>query len=151
MLTTALPSTHVADIASVCAALADPTRLRILALLGDGEVCVCHIHESLDIPQPTASRHLAYLRKAGLVEGRRDGLWVHYRLATALAPHVRHAVDGVLHATRHCPEAAADGRVLARTTGQPVRSLLPMVSGCCAPPVAASHRKKAVSPRGARA
>src|SRR5206468_1824721 len=62
-------------------ALADTTRLRIVGLLLTGEVCVCHIHESLRIPQPKASRHLAYLRKAGLVQARREGLWMHYRLA----------------------------------------------------------------------
>ena len=62
-------------------ALADATRLRILGLLLTGEVCVCDIHESLKIPQPKASRHLAYLRKAGLVDTRREGLWMHYRLA----------------------------------------------------------------------
>ena len=63
-------------------ALADRTRLRILALLAGGEVCVCEIHESLGLPQPTVSRHLAYLRSAGLVTGRKEGLWVHYNLAT---------------------------------------------------------------------
>lgn len=63
-------------------ALADPVRLRILHLLLEaGEVCVCHLHEALELPQPTVSRHLAYLRKHGLVSGRKDGLWVHYRLA----------------------------------------------------------------------
>ena len=62
-------------------ALGDPTRLRILSLLVGGEVCVCHIHEALRVPQPKASRHLAYLRRANLVEARKDGLWVHYRLA----------------------------------------------------------------------
>lgn len=63
-------------------AFADPVRLRLLNLLGGGaEVCVCHLHEALGLPQPTVSRHLAYLRKHGLVAGRRDGLWVHYRLA----------------------------------------------------------------------
>ena len=61
-------------------ALADTTRLRILALLATGEVCVCHVHQSLRIPQPKASRHLAYLRRAGLVDTRRQGLWVYYRL-----------------------------------------------------------------------
>ena len=64
-------------------ALGDATRLRILGLLLTGEVCVCDIHESLKIPQPKASRHLAYLRRSGLVETRREGLWIHYRLATA--------------------------------------------------------------------
>ena len=62
-------------------AFADPVRLRLLNLLADGEVCVCHLHEALELPQSTVSRHLAYLRKRGLVVDRREGLWVHYRLA----------------------------------------------------------------------
>jgi ArsR family transcriptional regulator len=62
-------------------AVADPVRLRLLHLLAAGEVCVCHLHEALDLPQSTVSRHLAYLRRRGLVVGRKDGLWVHYRLA----------------------------------------------------------------------
>ncbi len=49
--------------------------------LAEGEVCVCYLHEALDLPQSTVSRHLAYLRKRGLVLGRKEGLWVHYRLA----------------------------------------------------------------------
>src|SRR5271157_149039 len=61
-------------------AFADTVRLRILNLVADGEVCVCHLHEALDLPQSTVSRHLAYLRKRGLVVGRKEGLWVHYRL-----------------------------------------------------------------------
>jgi ArsR family transcriptional regulator len=136
--------TGVAAVAAVCAALADPTRLRILALLSDEEICVCHIHGSLDIPQPTASRHLAYLRRAGLVRGRRDGLWVHYRLTPDLAPHVRNAVNAVLHAVGHCPEPEADGRELARATGRRP-TLLPMVTGCCAPPHTTARVKRATS------
>jgi ArsR family transcriptional regulator, arsenate/arsenite/antimonite-responsive transcriptional repressor len=62
-------------------AFADPVRIRLLNLLARGEVCVCHLHEALDLPQSTVSRHLAYLRKRGLVIGRKEGLWVHYRLA----------------------------------------------------------------------
>ena len=62
-------------------ALSDRTRLRILNLLQGGELCVCHIVAVLDVPQPTASRHLSYLRKAGLVVARKEGLWMHYRLA----------------------------------------------------------------------
>ena len=64
-------------------AVADPVRLRLLNLLADGEVCVCHLHDALELPQSTVSRHLAQLRKCGLVIGRKDGLWVHYRLAPA--------------------------------------------------------------------
>src|SRR5882672_10297790 len=72
----------LADMELLFKALADATRLRILGLLLAGEVCVCDIHESLKIPQSKASRHLAYLRRSGLVETRRDGLWIHYRLGT---------------------------------------------------------------------
>jgi ArsR family transcriptional regulator len=64
-------------------ALAEPTRLRLLSLLLAGETCVCHLTDALRIPQPTASRHLARLRKAGLVTVRRDGLWAYYALAPA--------------------------------------------------------------------
>lgn len=62
-------------------ALADPTRLRILNLLAAGELCVCYFVEILGDPQPKISRHLAYLRHAGVVGARRDGKWIHYRLA----------------------------------------------------------------------
>jgi len=60
--------------------LADRTRLRLLNLMADQEVCVCYFVEILDAPQPTISRHLAYLRRAGLVAARRDGKWMHYRI-----------------------------------------------------------------------
>jgi len=61
-------------------AFADPARLRILCMLTHGEICVCHIMEKLKMGQSKVSRHLAYLRRAGLVSGRREGLWIHYSL-----------------------------------------------------------------------
>ena len=61
-------------------ALADETRLRIVALLSHGELCVCHLEEALRLSQPKVSRHLATLRAAGVVEDRRDGSWVYYGL-----------------------------------------------------------------------
>jgi ArsR family transcriptional regulator, arsenate/arsenite/antimonite-responsive transcriptional repressor len=61
-------------------ALADRTRLRLLNLIGDDEICVCFFVEVLGTNQPKISRHLAYLRKAGVVAGRRDGKWIHYRV-----------------------------------------------------------------------
>jgi ArsR family transcriptional regulator len=94
--------------------LADPTRLRILALLKDGEVCVCHIHASLGVPQPTASRHLAYLRRSGLVAARRDGVWVHYSLARPADPVLGAVLDAALHALEHTDPAARDRNRLQR-------------------------------------
>src|SRR5918999_1989869 len=82
---------RIHELADMYGALADATRLRILGLLADGEVCVCHIHEALRLPQPTVSRHLAYLRRSGLVQARRDGLWVHYRLVEPADPSARAA------------------------------------------------------------
>lgn len=61
-------------------ALGDNTRLRLLNLMGDQEICVCYFVEILGGPQPKISRHLAYLRNAGIVEARRDGKWIHYRI-----------------------------------------------------------------------
>ena len=63
-------------------ALADSTRLRIINLIGDQEVCVCFFVEILKTNQPKISRHLAYLRRAGIVATRREGIWMHYRIAT---------------------------------------------------------------------
>ena len=100
------------DLTRVYAALADPTRLRILALLRDGEICVCHLHASLDVPQPTASRHLAYLRKAGLVDARRAGIWMHYRLSPIDHPVIAAVVDAALHALSHTAVSITDERRL---------------------------------------
>ena len=111
----ARPTPKVKDLealTTVYAALADPTRLRILSLLGDTEICVCHIHASLDVPQPTASRHLAYLRKSGLVEARRDGIWMHYKLAPIPNPVVAAVVEAALPALTHTDVRARDERRL---------------------------------------
>jgi ArsR family transcriptional regulator len=111
----AKPTPRVKDLEAltrVYAALADPTRLRILSLLGDGEICVCHIHASLDVPQPTASRHLAYLKKSGLVEARRDGIWMHYKMAEIDNPVVAAVVNAALHALTHTDISAQDERRL---------------------------------------
>lgn len=62
-------------------ALADRTRLRLLNLMRDGEVCVCFFAETLNTNNPKISRHLAYLKRASLVSGRRDGKWTHYRIS----------------------------------------------------------------------
>lgn len=105
------------DMERLFKALADATRLRILGLLLTGEVCVCHIHESLKIPQPKASRHLAYLRRAGLVDTRRDGLWVHYRLAALSSPVLAAIAGAVRHALTHLDAVRRDAERLQKRTG----------------------------------
>jgi ArsR family transcriptional regulator len=78
-------------------AFADETRLRILSVLRSGELCVGDLVEILRVPQPTASRHLAYLRRAGLVQAQRTGLWQHYRLAEPTSAMHRRLLDGLGH------------------------------------------------------
>jgi ArsR family transcriptional regulator, arsenate/arsenite/antimonite-responsive transcriptional repressor len=76
------------EMESLFKALADRTRLRLLNLMGDDEICVCFLVEVLKTNQPKISRHLAYLRRAGVVSSRRDGKWIHYRI---VEPPDRHA------------------------------------------------------------
>src|SRR5947209_20048081 len=69
------------NLENLFSALADRTRLRLINLIGDSEVCVCFLVTILKISQPKISRHLAYLRRAGIVAARREGKWMHYRLS----------------------------------------------------------------------
>ena len=72
---------EVGEAARVFRALGEPIRLRLVALLAHGELCVCHLTAALELPQSTISRHLGLLRAAGIVDARRQGSWIHYRLA----------------------------------------------------------------------
>ena len=121
------------DLETVFKALADKTRLRILALLGNNEVCVCHMHDSLGLPQPTVSRHLAYLRRSGLVEARRDGVWMHYQVSRALTPLVRGIVGAAIDALRQVPAANQDRRQFQRAFGELYVLDSPAGGACCAP------------------
>jgi ArsR family transcriptional regulator len=100
------------DLPAFFAALADRTRLRLLNLIAESEVCVCFFVEVLNEPQPKISRHLAVLRSAGLVAARRDGKWMHYRL-TPPEP-VAHLVRDTLETMREDPEMVRDRATLAR-------------------------------------
>jgi ArsR family transcriptional regulator len=95
-------------------AFADPTRLRILNLLLAGELCVCEIVNALRIAQPTASRHLAYLRKSRLVEARREGLWIHYKLAPPQTIFHKKLLDCLACCFRDVPQLAKDAKQLTR-------------------------------------
>ena len=81
-----------ANVARACAGLCYPTRLRLLARLGRGEVCVCDLQAEVGRDQPTVSRHLAMLRKCGLVEVRKEGRWSYYR-RTRLPKELARLVD----------------------------------------------------------
>jgi ArsR family transcriptional regulator len=121
------------DLENVYKALADKTRLRILALLGNNEVCVCHIHDTLGLPQPTVSRHLAYLRKSGLVAARRDGVWMHYEVARSLSPLVQGIVGAAVDALQQVPATTHDRQQFQRAFGQLYVLDTPAGGACCAP------------------
>jgi ArsR family transcriptional regulator len=125
---------QLAEMEALFKALADGTRLRILGLLLAGEVCVCDIQDSLKSPQSKISRHLAYLRRARLVETRREGLWIHYRLGTLPDPVLAAIVDAVRHALTHTDVVRRDGVRLQKRTGCCVPSPGDVASvSCCAP------------------
>lgn len=84
------------DIAHLFLVLSDKTRLRILNLIGDDELCVCFFVTVLDELQPKISRHLAVLRDAGLVSARKDGKWMHYRIETPKHPHAARMLADVI-------------------------------------------------------
>jgi ArsR family transcriptional regulator len=132
-MTKAKSRTAIDQLEDLFKALADKTRLRILALLGNNEVCVCHIHDSLGLPQPTVSRHLAYLRRSGLVVARRDGVWMHYQISSALDPVAQRVVDAAVDALRQVPATSQDRKQFQRTFGE--LYVLDSAAGgsCCAP------------------
>lgn len=123
---------RLASLEEAFKAFADPTRLRILGLLAGGEICVCNIHECLDIPQPTASRHLAYLRRKHLVVTRKDGLWVHYQLAPLDEPVMRVLMSAVTHVLGHCDSISKDRQRLEAQTGCCVPNSSSQLE-CCSP------------------
>ena len=105
-------------------AFADRNRLRILHILVDGELCVGDIVDILQVPQPRISRHLAHLRKAGLVAVRKDGLWSHYSLAPAVHPFHQSLLDCLGCCFTDVPELKHDAKRAGRTRES---------GGCCAP------------------
>ena len=103
-------------------AFADRTRLRILHLLQDGELCVSDIITILEVPQAKASHHLNYLRRAGLVEARRVGLWCFYRLRPAKSPFHEKLLECLGQCFTQVPGLAADRKRAAKIKAS---------GGCC--------------------
>lgn len=102
------------DLVTLFAALADRTRLRLLNLLQCGEICVCYFVEILGETQPKISRHLAYLRRAGVVHARRDGKWIHYRLARPDDPSAAAVLDATLSAVAEDKQMQRDRAAIQR-------------------------------------
>jgi ArsR family transcriptional regulator len=100
-------------------AFSDRTRLRILHLLLKGEMCVCDIVSITRVPQPRASRHLAYLLRAGLIVKRKQGLWAYYRLTPAASPFHRSLIKCLKECFRDVPELAADAKRASRACCPP--------------------------------
>jgi ArsR family transcriptional regulator len=100
-------------------ALGDRTRLRLLNLMGDQEICVCYFVEILGQSQPKISRHLAYLRGSGIVAARREGRWMHYRVV--MPPHA-----GATQILRQTLTALREERAMQADAGRLIRA-------CCAP------------------
>ncbi|MFZ2493228.1 MAG: metalloregulator ArsR/SmtB family transcription factor [Thermoanaerobaculia bacterium] len=112
---------------SFFAALADRTRLRLINLMACGEICVCYFVAVLGESQPKISRHLAYLRRAGVVKARRDGKWIHYGLAEPADPVSARMLAALVEELRDDDSFQADVAALA--------------SACCAPQLDATLRE----------
>ena len=102
-------------------ALGDNTRLRLLNLMGDQEICVCYFVEILNQPQPKISRHLAYLRNAGIVTTRRDGKWMHYRIATPLNEGAAKVLQEILQWFKEEKTMQADRAKLTKACCTPTK------------------------------
>lgn len=94
-------------------ALADRTRLRLMNLIADKEICVCYFIDILGLSQPKISRHLAYLRRAGIAAARRQGRWIHYRLLMPSDPVASAILREIVAHLRQMPEMQADRAKLA--------------------------------------
>jgi ArsR family transcriptional regulator len=109
------------DLVPLLAALADRTRLRLLNLIVGREVCVCYLVEILRQGQPKISRHLAYLRRAGVVTARREGKWMHYRVERPQDAAAALILDAVLESFRLDREMQSDLARLSRACCEPER------------------------------
>jgi ArsR family transcriptional regulator len=109
------------DLVQLFAAFADPIRLRLLNLMDGREVCVCYLVEILQLSQPKISRHLAYLRRAGIVDSRREGKWIHYRIERPADPRAAAILDATLKSFAADRAMQADRARLAHACCTPQR------------------------------
>jgi ArsR family transcriptional regulator len=109
------------DLVRLFAALADPTRLRLLNLMDGREVCVCYFVEILKQGQPKISRHLAYLRNAGIVSARREGKWMHYSIERPEDARAASILDATLMSLKADKEMQSDLARLGQACCEPQR------------------------------
>lgn len=102
----------LSDTADFYKGAGEPTRLRMLGVLRHGELCVCDIMTVLELPQSTASRHLAYLRNAGWLESKRKNMWMYYRLKTT--PQTQQVISEFLRYISSIPEVQRDYETMAK-------------------------------------
>ncbi len=126
-------------------ALSDRTRLRLLNLMRDGEVCVCYFTEVLRAPQPTISRHLAYLRRAGVVIARREGKWMHYRIVDPPDPRAARVFREICAWLGEDPEMRRDRERLVKVCCSPRPPLA--LRGAPRPAGLVSIEKPVVTPK----
>jgi len=112
---------QLTDVVQLFAALADPTRLRLLNLMDGREVCVCYFVEILKQGQPKISRHLAYLRKTGIVRARREGKWMHYSIERPEDERACAILDATLQSLRKDRAMLDDLEKLGKACCQPQR------------------------------
>lgn len=112
-------------------ALGDRTRLRLLNLMADQEICVCYFIEILNSPQPKISRHLAYLRSAGIVDARREGKWMHYRIVAPEHSGAARILQQVLRSLRDEKSMQADRARLTKACCAPRKA--PLLDGAPLP------------------
>ncbi len=116
------PAAKAFDLALLFAALSDRTRLRLLNLMDGREVCVCYFVEILGQSQPKISRHLAYLRRAGVVAARREGKWMHYRIVPPTHAGAARILREAIEVVREEKAMKADLARLGKACGAPQRS-----------------------------
>jgi ArsR family transcriptional regulator len=121
------------DMERLFRAFADKTRLRLINLIGDDEVCVCFLTEILKAPQSTISRHLSYLKRSGIVDSRREGKWMHYRLVSPIDSDAATILEDIKKWLAKDQEMQADRKRLVKV--------------CCAPELP-SHLKGVPLPIG---
>src|ERR1700760_1170773 len=112
-------SSQTVDLVRLFAALADRTRLRLLNLMDGREVCVCYFVEILNQGQPKISRHLAYLRRAGIVSARRDGKWMHYSIERPRDRKAAEVLEATLESLKSDAAMQADLERLGRACCEP--------------------------------